>query len=120
MPGIGQTPLRKRAGQRRHRVSIEQGTEVKDSIGGESTSLWTAFGSDWAAIEETPNIISDTEASLLYRVTLKYRSDVRTRFADGGALRVVSVNRTLKVLQIENPEERNIELILHCSAMAAA
>lgn len=118
MPGIGgQTPIRKRAGQRRHRVSLEQGTEVKDVIGGETTTLWTSFGHDWAAIDETPFIVSETEASLLYRVTLRYRADVITRFTAGGALRVVGETRTLKVLQVENPEERNIELILHCSVM---
>ena len=116
MPGgMGSTPIRKRAGQRKHHITLQEGTTVEDTLGGESTTQWSAFGQDAAAIDEIPFIVSESEAAILYNVTIKYRSDVVSKFADQIAIRVVSAAQTMKVLQLENPEQRNIELILHCA-----
>lgn len=106
-------PLRKRAGQRRHRIELQEGVTVTDGMGGRSQT-WTEFGTDWAAVDNQPFIVSETQAAVLYQVTLKYRADVVTRWDAGTQMRVVGGGKTLKVLAVVNPEQRNIELILHC------
>jgi head-tail adaptor len=108
-------PVRKRAGQRRHRVRLQQGVAVTDELGGR-TQTWPEFGQDWAAIDVIPFVVSEIEATRLYQVTTKYRQDVIDKFNAGTTLRLVSDAQgvTLKVLTIINAEERNIELVMHC------
>jgi head-tail adaptor len=107
------TTTRKRAGQLRHRVLLQEGVTVTDDTGGGSET-WATFGQDQAAIEGTPFVVSETQAAVLYAVTLRYRRDVVTKFDAGRQLRVVGNGKTLKVLAIVNTEERNRDLLLHC------
>jgi head-tail adaptor len=113
MPPPGTTPVRKRAGQLRHRITLQQGVQVPDELGGH-TQTWPEFGDDWGAIDVQPFVVSETEATVLYQVALRYRADVVEKFNAGTVLRVVSGDYTLKVLTIVNAELRNRELVLHC------
>jgi head-tail adaptor len=110
MPGIA-IPLR--AGQLRHAVELQEGVPVEDETGGASET-WPAFGTGHAAIDEQPFVVNETEATVLYQVSMRYRSDVVERFDAGTQLRVVGNGKTLKVLAIVNPQERNRDLVLHC------
>jgi head-tail adaptor len=94
-------------------VELQEGVEVIDALGGRSQT-WPAFGTDWAAIDNQPFIVSETQAAVLYQVTVRFRQDVIDRFDAGTQIRVVGGGRTVKVLAIVNPEQRNIELVLHC------
>jgi len=111
MPSL--LPLRKRAGQYRHSVVLQRGDAVTDPLGGRSQT-WTEIVTTKAAIESEPAIKSELEAAVFYQVTLRYRSDVVTLLDAGTQIRVVGGGRTVKVLAMTNPEQRNIELILHC------
>jgi head-tail adaptor len=123
MPGSGAIPVRKRAGQRNVRISLQSAGPVKDVIGGQTTGQFVEFGTDDAAIEETPFVVDASEHGITYKVTIKYRTDVITEFRSTSPkkrVRVVTTDEeglTLTVLEIQNPERgRSIELVLHCVA----
>lgn len=109
------TPIRKRAGQLRHQITLQEGVQVEDELKG-SVETWPAFGTDWAAIDATAFAPTETEAVTTYQVTLRYRSDVETKFLSGTQLRVYDAasGLTLKVLTLVNAELRNRDLVLHC------
>lgn len=104
----------KRAGQRQHRVVLQEGVPVIDALGGRSQT-WPSFAEDWAAIDSLPLVVSETEATILFQVTLKYRADVAEKHAAGTQLRVVGGGVTLKLLDLINPEQMNVALVLHCA-----
>ncbi len=111
--GGGGIPLRKRAGQLRHRVELQEGVTVPDETGGGSET-WPAFGVDQAAIDAMPFVVSETQATVLFQVSLRYRRDLVSRYDAGTQIRVVGNGKTLKVLALVNSEERNRDLVLHC------
>jgi head-tail adaptor len=106
-------PLRKRAGQLRHRIKLQAAVEVEDETGGK-TETWPTFAFEQAAIDGAPFVVSETQATVLYQVSLRYRADVIEKFDAGTQLRVVGNGKTLKVLALVNAEERNRDLVLHC------
>lgn len=112
MPNQG-IPLRKRAGQLRHRVELQEGVQVRDETRG-VTETWPRFGYDQAAIDSLPFVVSETQATVLFQVSMRYRSDLIAKFDGGTQIRVVGNGKTLKVLAIVNAEERNRDLVLHC------
>jgi SPP1 family predicted phage head-tail adaptor len=107
-------PLRKGAGQRRTRITLQHGTAVLDALGGR-TQTWTTYGHDWAAVDETLLKFDDTQASVGYVLTIPYRADVETKQLAGTQQRVVFGDRTTKVLAVMNPEQRNRDLVLQCA-----
>ena len=117
MPGPGSLPVRERSGQRRHKMSLQASGSTLDTMGGLTSGSFTEFGQDEADITEVPFVVNATEHGLLYKVTIKYRSDVVTKFyTEKKRLQVVTpAGRSLSVLELENPEARNIELVLHCA-----
>lgn len=112
MPNQG-IPLRKRAGQLRHRVELQEGVTVRDETGG-GPETWPVFGRDQAAIDSMPFVVSETQATVLFQVSMRYRSDLVRKYESGKQLRIVGNGKTLKVLAIVNAEERNRDLVLHC------
>jgi head-tail adaptor len=105
--------IRKRPGQLRHRIELQEGVTVTDETGGGSET-WPAFGNDWAAMDPMPFVVSETQATVLFQVTIRYRSDLVSKYEAGKQLRVVGNGKTLKVLAIVNAEERNRDLVMHC------
>lgn len=111
-------PLRKRAGQLRHRVELQEGVATEDETGGKTETSWPTFGYDQAAIDGAPFVVSETQATVLYQVSLRYRADVVQKFDAGTQLRIVGNGKTLKVLALVNAEERNRDLVLHCGRVS--
>lgn len=110
------SPNRKRAGQRRNRIVLSSSGTTKDEIGGQTAGAFEEFGRDWAAIEEVPFIINATEHGVLYKVTIRYRADVISEFETlKKRVQITGTGKTLNLLEIENPERRNIEIVLHCA-----
>ena len=115
MPGVA-APIRKRAGQRRILITFYESDQTKDTMGGQPAGEFTSFGTDYAAIDEIPFIVNATEHGMLYNVTVRYRADVVTVFeTEDKRVQIVGGGKTLNLLEIENPERRNVELILHCA-----
>lgn len=114
MPGL--VPIRKRANQRRHRITIRSSITTVDSIGGLPEGNYVQFGQDWAALDEIPFVQNSTEHGMLYKWTIKYRRDVLEEFENSNKrVQVLDTVRAYNVLEVENPEGRNIELIMHCA-----
>ena len=116
MPMGGVTPVRKRAGQRRTRITLWATSEDVDSLLSQQDGEWAQFGTDDAAIDEIPFVMNESEHGMLHKVTIKYRTDVVEQFnTDNTRVQIRGGGLTLNVLEIENAERRNIELILHCA-----
>jgi hypothetical protein len=113
---LTKTPIRKRAGQRRTRVTLWEAGTTLDELGGQTPGDFEQFGSDDAAIDELPFIVNASEHGVLYNVTVPYRADVIASFeTDKKRVQIRGGGKTLNLLEIENPERRNIELVLHCA-----
>jgi SPP1 family predicted phage head-tail adaptor len=113
VPG-GVVPLRKGAGARRCYIALQHGTAVVDALGGR-TQAWSTYGHAWAGIDETLLKFDDTQASVGYVLTISYREDVESKQLAGTQQRVVYGDRTMKVLAVMNPEQRNRDLVLQCA-----
>jgi head-tail adaptor len=108
----------KSSGQRRSWVTLEEEVEVTDALGGR-TQTWEPYATVRGAIESKLSGSSEAEAVVLYMVTIPYRADTIAKHFDGQQQHVVTVDKTLKVLEMASPEERNRELVLHCARVTA-
>jgi head-tail adaptor len=112
MPGL--MPVRKGAGQRRHLVELQHDVSVTDAMGGR-TQAWATYAREWMAVDSQPLVVSETQATVLYQVTMPFRQDTWDKHLEGTQQQVVTESKVLKVLEMVNPEERNRELILQCA-----
>lgn len=113
---FGTTPTRKRAGQLRTRIVLYSSGTDKDPLLGQTDGDFVEFGRDWAAIDEVPFIVNATEHGILYKVTVGYRADIVSEFETlKKRVQIIGGGKTLNLLEIENPERRNIQVVLHCS-----
>jgi head-tail adaptor len=93
---------------------LQHGTAVLDAMGGRTQS-WSTYGHAWAGVDEVLLKFDDTQASVGFAVTFPYRSDVEEKQLAGVQQRVVLGDRTMKVLAVMNPEQRNRDLVLQCA-----
>jgi len=109
--------VRVRAGHLRHQVTLENPTSVTaDADGGFDSSDWTELSPSPVSASVEPatqrsleRIVSNTVAAdVSHVVTIRYHEGVTTK------TRVTLNDRTLHVVGIQNPEERNIALVLAC------
>lgn len=104
-----------RAGQLRHLITIQQRSVTRDDFGAESES-WTTFSQLWAKVsplsgqelEQAQAMHSETT----HQVTIRYLVGITTE------MRVQHAGRTLNILAVTNPDERNIQLELLCKEWA--
>ena len=100
-----------RAGKLRHKVTIKSREASQDEYG-EVTYTWSTAARAWANIEPLAGRellhAQQVNAELTHRVTMRYMSgvDPTDRIAFG--------SRTLEVVSVINPDERNKELVLLC------
>ena len=102
-------------GSLRHRVTLANPTTTVDLDGG-YTEAWTLLDPAvvWASIEPaTPGRIErlmagTVDANTTHIVVIRYHSGVTIR------TRIVFANRTLNVVGLQNPFERNEVLYLAC------
>ena len=105
-----------RAGDLRHKITIQTRTEVSDGMGG-YTETWADTYGAWAAVwpirgPERLNYMQ-LESQISHRIRIRYRNGItrkhRIIFHD------VDGNRTFNIKEIINPDERNISLELLCT-----
>lgn len=99
-------PTRKGAGQLRHRLALQSATVVTDALGGR-TQTWGTYATVWGAIDPQPFVQGSENPELLTLITVRYRDGVEPK------QRVVANGKTYAVIAVQNPEERNRDLILH-------
>jgi len=109
----------KSSGLRRQWVRLAEAVDTPDVLGGRS-QIYESYVELKAAIEPQPPAgVSESQAAVLYLVTIPYRPDTVAKYLAGLQQHVVTANKTLKILQMVTPEERNRELILQCALVTA-
>jgi hypothetical protein len=102
------------SGRRRHWATLKEEIEVEDDMGGRTQSF-EEYATAKVAIENQVAAGAEGTAVVSYRVTMPYRSDTVDKHLAGTQQQVVTAGKTLKVLEMASPEERNRELVLHCA-----
>jgi head-tail adaptor len=111
---VAQQPARVRSGQRKKKVTLQEGNEVLDPLRGR-TQTWSTYATDWAAVLPTVVAMSETEATQTFLVQMRYRQGVFDRHLAGTQQRLLIGDYTLKLLEPENPELRNRDMRLYCA-----
>jgi SPP1 family predicted phage head-tail adaptor len=102
-----------RAGTLRHLVTLQTPASASDGDGG-FTDTWTTLATVWASIvpataRDLERVVAGTvQSSATHLVTIRYLAGVTTK------TRVVFGSRLFSVTGMQNPEERNISLVLVC------
>ncbi len=102
------------AGAYRHRITLQQATETRDSLGG-TVQAWATFATVWAAIEP----LSGRELLQAQQVQAEVTHRVRLRYMNGvtAELRVLFGTRYFNILSAVNVQERNREIVLTCKEL---
>jgi phage head-tail adaptor, putative, SPP1 family len=103
-----------RAGELRHRVTVQQELFTKDTVTGENVSGWQDVCTVWAAVEPVRGReyfrTFETHSRQTTRIRIRYRSgitsDMRVKFGDDIAY----------IHSVINFENKNQELLLVCVA----
>ena len=99
-----------RSGKLRNSVTIQTYTTTMNSIG-ETVKAWTTVETVWASIEmlSAKEIMSgnQVQTDADYKITMRYTDNLtfESRIGHG--------NKTYEVISINNPEEKNFELIVN-------
>lgn len=105
-----------RIGPLRHRVTIQVKTSTQDSYN-EPIPSWSAGTTVWARVaqqagEEAFNAAADQEvATVMYNVTLRYRSDI---ILSPYTHRLVWGTKVLDILAVRDPDGRNAAVVCMC------
>ena len=108
------SPIAIDPGQLRHQISIQSPSTSQTSTGSPTTS-WTTFHTCMAAI----NTVSSREVYQASQFTAQVSHAIKMRWpgpsvAIQGGQQVLFGSRVFKLQAVENVQERNRILILHC------
>jgi SPP1 family predicted phage head-tail adaptor len=101
-------------GAMRHRITLQTPAAATPDGDGGFTETWTALATVWASIvpataRDLERLVAGTvQSSATHLVTIRYLAGVTTK------TRVVFGTRLFSVTGMQNPEERNISLVLVC------
>ena len=100
-----------KAGSLRHRVELQKATYAQDGVG-EPIETWATYAKRWAAVEP----LSGRELLQAQQVNSEATIRVRLRFVSGVTQqqRLLHNSRTLEIVSVIDPQERNAELELLC------
>jgi SPP1 family predicted phage head-tail adaptor len=103
-----------RAGTLRHRVQLHSASTARNDYG-EQTNTWSSYATVWARVSPGQGKefeqAQQVHAELTHQVEIRYRSTVTTSH------RVIFGTRTLEIVSIVNPDERNKNMILLCKEL---
>ena len=107
-----------RAGQLRHRVTIERRTEVDDGAGG-SVETWATFATVWAAVIPLTGrelfAAQQVASTVSHRIEMRYLAGVLA-----GTMRAKHETRVLNIRTVMNIDERDRETHLLCEEQKPA
>ena len=100
-----------RAGNLRHRITIQAPTEASDGIGG-MTTTWSTFKTVWAAIWPLKGAeyiaTAQTTSEITHKVRIRYLSGVTPKH------RIKWGTKYIDIESVINPDERNIYYEMMC------
>lgn len=100
-----------RAGDLRHRVTIQYAVETQNSYG-EPVASWQDVATVWAAVEPLRGReyfdAQATQARVDHRIRIRYRAGITPR------MRVLFGSRVFEIQAVIEPESRRRELHLMC------
>lgn len=108
----------KRAGLRRHKVTIQSATEASDSYGG-TTQTWATYATRWACIEPLSGreffSAQQVNSELTSKISIDYDSITA---AITPKMRVTYNSRTFRIISPPiNVGEANREVLLMCAEL---
>lgn len=93
-----------RAGPLRNKITIQSVTETSDGMGG-FTEAWATYTTAYAEIKpvkgEEALEHKKLEHGLVHRIWIRYQPGITTK------MRIVWGSRTMKIIGLRNPDERN-------------
>lgn len=102
-----------RAGELRHRVAFKSDAPTQDEYG-EPIENYSTYMTVWAAIEP----LEGRELLLAQQVNAEVTIRVRIRYDSGNTVspehRIIIGSRTLEIVNVINPSERDEKLTLMC------
>lgn len=100
-----------RAGQLRHRVTIQAQTTTQDEYG-QPVQTWSDVATVWASVEDLSGreffAAQQIAAEVTTRVTIRYRAGIEPD------MRVIAGGRTLDIRSVQDPDGRRRQLVLMC------
>lgn len=101
-----------RAGQLRHRGTIQSEQRTEDGYGGFNPPTWADVCTDWMSIEP----LSGQEAvaarqlqdTVTHKIAMRYRSGITP------AMRVKFGSRLFNIREVRNLDERNVRIEMRC------
>jgi SPP1 family predicted phage head-tail adaptor len=101
----------------RARITISRATVTQNSYG-EDVPVWTAIGSYWANIRALQGrelqALQQTWAEARFRIDMRYQRGTTFKRSD----RVTWGDRTLDILDVEDPDQRQRRLFITCKEYA--
>lgn len=99
------------AGQLRHRVAVQNATEVRNTHG-EPIRTWATAVTVWAAIDPINGrellLAKQVASETTHRIRMRYHAEVTS------ASRLLYGSRTFQIDSVLNRDERNAEMELLC------
>ena len=94
-----------RAGKLRHRITIQQASETRDSHGG-VTRTWITQANRWGQVMPLRGqemlMAQQMDSRITHRIKLRYY------FKADATFRILHKGRVLNIVSVLNPSERNI------------
>jgi SPP1 family predicted phage head-tail adaptor len=105
------------AGKLRHRVTIQQATETRNTLG-EAIKTWSTVATVYASVEPIRGreffAAEQVQSEISHRVRMRYRSGLAPR------MRLLYGSRMLQIEAVIDVEERHRETQLMCREMPDA
>jgi len=99
-------------GKLRHKADFKHLTQSTQNTYGEAQDTWTIYATQWISIEPLRGrelmLAQQVNAEVTLRVKARYNS--ATLVTD----QIIKGSRTLEIISIVNPEERNEQMELLC------
>jgi SPP1 family predicted phage head-tail adaptor len=101
-----------RAGQLRHKITIQNTTVTQDSYGSK-VDTWAIFATVWASVEPVSGReyfeSAKLNAEITHRVRIRYTAGVTPD------MKILYGDRTFNIKSVINREERNRDMELMCA-----
>jgi SPP1 family predicted phage head-tail adaptor len=101
------------SGKLKHRIEIQNSTELRSASGAVTGQTWHPFCYVWAAMEPLSGkeyfAAAQIQSTISHKITIRYRAGIKPYY------RATWNDRIFNIISIINTREENRELILYCT-----